>query len=117
VADRREPPAGFAVERVDGAGWVARNPDGHVVTLDQPNRAAAVRVAWDAADTIARMERAVQPGWFACAGDNRVGGPYDTRGEAEARLAELVDDGRYRFHVAYGRRDEHWAFTELPAPS
>ncbi len=113
-ADRQDPPPGYSVEFEEFAQWVTRNPEGQVIGMLWTTRAKAVQVAWDAADALARAVRDLEPGWFAMAGDNQLGGPYDTAGEAQARLARYVDHGTFR--VAYGQRDAYWVLTELPEP-
>lgn len=115
MTERQNPPPGYVVAEEGDAGWVARNPSGAAIAIDWKTRDAAVRQAWEAADAVARADRNAQPGWFALAGDRILGGPFDTRSEADTRLDRYVDDGTFR--AAYGQRTAEWTFAALPEPA
>lgn len=115
MTERQNPPPGYTVAEEGDAGWVARNPSGDVIAIDWKTRDAAVYQAWQAADAIARTDRDRLPGWFALAGNRILGGPFDTRGEANTRLDRYVDNGTFR--SAYGQRTAEWTFAALPEPT
>lgn len=81
-------------------GTTGPPPDGDLVRADE---------------TTGGGKREEGAGWFACAGDNLVDGPYGTRERAEYRLAWLEGEPG-DLEVVYGRLDERRVFTELPAP-